>query len=122
MTFTYETRTAKDGTISYNKTVNLDRDPVTNKRRQTRLSAKTVKELRRQWIELQSQRQRGTYIEPTTATVAEYLPNWLNAIKATIRPASHDRYTRICNGQIIPVLGSVPLAKLSPLHVQDWYA
>ena len=45
-------------------------------------SAKSVKELRRQWIDLQSQRQRGTYIEPTTATVADYLPSWLDAIKA----------------------------------------
>lgn len=122
MTFSYETRTAKDGTTTYSKTVNLDRDPVTGKRRQTRLSAKSVKELRRQWIELQSQRQRGDYVEPTKATVAEYLPNWLDAIKATIRPASHDRYARICRGQIIPALGSVPLAKLTPLHVQDWYA
>lgn len=122
MTFTYDTRTAKDGTITYTVRVDVGTDPVTGKRNQKRISAPTVKELKRLYTETLSKVQRGTYVEETKATVAEYLPRWLDAIKPTIRPASHDRYTRIVHKQIIPVLGTVPLPKLTPLAVQDWYA
>lgn len=122
MTFSYETRTNKDGSTTYTKLVTVGVDPITGKRRQQRISASTVKELRREWLNLQQKVHSGTYVEPTKATTAEYLEQWLPAIKATIRPASYDRYKRVVTKQIIPALGTVPLAKLTPLQVQDWYA
>ena len=94
---------------------------MTGKRRQTRVSARTVNELTKIYTATLHQVQTDDYIEPTTATLAEYLRSWLDAVKPTIRPSSYDRYTRIVNGQVIPALGAVKLSKLTPLHVQDWY-
>lgn len=123
MTFTYETRVSKrDGSITYTKLVHLGFDPKTGKRRQMRISASSVKELRRRWLDTQQKVHSGTYVEPTTEMTADYLTRWLAAIKPTIRPASYDRYRRVVEKQITPALGRIPLAKLTPLQVQDWYA
>ena len=122
MTFSYESRQNRDGTTTYTKTVNRGSDPITGKRRQTRLSAKSVRELKRQWIELQQQLQSDTYLEPTKATVSEYLTHWLVTIEPTLRASSHRRCTEVVRGRVIPAFGNVQLAKLTPMHIQELYA
>jgi len=122
MTFSYETRTHKDGTTTYSKTINLGNDPITGKRRQTRISAKTVKELKRLYTAELHTVQNGDYYETSNATLAEYLKHWLGAIEPTIRPSSHRRFSEVVNGRIVPALGNVKLADVSPLHVQELYA
>lgn len=66
--------------------------------------------------------QTGSYIEPSTVTLAEYLECWLEAAAPTVKPNTIDRYRRIAERKINPVLGSIPLNKLSPLAIQDFYA
>lgn len=114
-------RVGKRG-VTWTALVDLPRDPVTGKRRQKRISAKTKKEAERLLNQAINELQNGSYIEPSTATLAEYLDRWLEAAAPTVKPNTIDRYRRIAERKINPVLGSIPLSKLSPLAIQDFYA
>ena len=53
-------------------------------------------------------------------TLAAYGENWLASRK--LRPRTRAEYRRILDAKIIPALGSVTLAGLTPARVRDWYA
>lgn len=99
----------------------LARDPETNKRRQKWLTAATKREAEKLLAKTLHDLQTGGFIEPTKATTAEYLTHWLETIEPTVRPSSHRRFSEVIRGRVIPTVGSVPLASLSPLHVQGFY-
>lgn len=105
----------------YAVVIELPRDPVTNKRRQKWVSAKTKKEAEKLLNQSLHDLDRGTYVEPTKLTVAEYLKSWHASIESSIRPSSHRRFGEVVTNHLIPGLGSIPLAKLTPLHVQELY-
>lgn len=106
----------------YAVVVELPKDPVTGKRRQKWQSARTKKDAERLLAETLHSVDQGTFVEPSTMTVAEYLRHWLTTIEPTIRPSSFYRFTGAVNQRFIPAFGSTPLAKLSPLQVQAAYA
>lgn len=54
----------------------------------------------------------GSYVEPTKQTVAEFLDEWLDFIKPSVAPKTHERYTEICRRGLGPLIGNVILAKL----------
>lgn len=54
----------------------------------------------------------GNYVEPTKQMLAEYLDEWLEFIKPTVAPKTHERYAEICRKSIGPLIGNVTLAKL----------
>lgn len=55
-------------------------------------------------------------------TVAEYLDSWLQVTQQTIRPRTWRRRSEYVRLHLGPALGRYPLAKLSPQHVQAFYA
>jgi len=123
MTFTYETRVNKDGSITYTKTVNVGADPVTGKRRQSRLSAKSVRELKRLWAAEIKRIEDGNYIEPSKTTVGEYLSHWLATYaKHNVRPTTYRSYEQLIRLHIVPALGNVKLQKLTPVQLQAFYS
>lgn len=69
-----------------------------------------------------SERDRGMGVANGTATVADYLRSWLDIIRPTIRESTWIRYRQLCEGHLIPALGRHKLAKLTPYHVQSFYA
>lgn len=62
---------------------------------------------------------RGTLIDPSKSTIAEYLRSWLDG-KTDITAVTRERYAEIIENRIVPVLGAIELQKLKPVHVQDW--
>lgn len=54
----------------------------------------------------------GNYVEPTKQTIAEFLDEWLDFIKPSVAPKTHERYTEILQKGVAPLLGDVTLAKL----------
>jgi integrase len=54
----------------------------------------------------------GNYVEPTKQTLAQFLDEWLEFIKPSIAPRTHERYAEICRKNIIPQLGALTLAGL----------
>jgi len=73
--------------------------------------------------ELSHENVTGTLTEPSTATVAEYLRDWLkNTAKPLIRASTYSNYRNSVENHIVPVIGGVRLKKLSPAHIQGLYA
>lgn len=105
----------------YAVVVELPKDPVTGKRRQKWLTARTKREAERLLATTQNEIDRGTYIEPSDMNVADYVTFWLEAINDTVRPSSHRRFSDVMRIHVIPALGSIPLDKLAPMHVQRLY-
>jgi integrase len=56
-------------------------------------------------------------------SVGEYLDQWLRDYAAIhVAPRTRERYTEICRLNIIPSLGFLPLTRLEPQHIQDFYS
>jgi hypothetical protein len=63
--------------------------------------------------------QRGINIKPGKESVGQFLTAWLkDVVKPSVRPKTHRTYADFVKLHLAPGLGSVPLAKLSPLHVR----
>src|SRR5687767_12007246 len=92
----------------YTVVVELDRDPITGKRRQKWHSGyRTKREAERALSEIVASVHSGTYVEPTKQTLTDFVPDWLIAIKPTIRPSTHHSYARNLRLHVLPQLGSV---------------
>jgi integrase len=114
-------RTNKDGSTSWTTVLAMPRDPVTGERQQKRITAHTKREVEQEVARIRNETRTGTYLEPTKLTLAEYLERWMAAIEPKVRPQTFRSYRRICRQRIGAALGNIPLASLSPLHIQDWY-
>lgn len=122
MTCTYETRVNKDGTTTYSKTVNVGIDPKTGKRRQTRVSAKTVRELKKLWADTIKRIDSGDFVEPSRLTFGDYLAHWLETYgKPNLRATTYRSYEQLIRVHIVPSLGNVLLQKLQPVQLQQFY-
>jgi hypothetical protein len=95
----------------YSVVVELERDPITGKRRQKWTSGyRTKREAERALSEIVASVHAGSYLEPTKETLAEFATDWLAAIKPTVRPATHYSYSRNLRLHVLPRLGSIQLA------------
>jgi hypothetical protein len=74
----------------YSVVVELDRDPITGKRRQKWHSGyRTKRDAERALTELLAAKDSGSYVEPTKQTLADFVTEWLAAVESTIRPSTH---------------------------------
>ncbi len=88
-------------------------DPATGKKKRKWHSFRgTKREAQTECARLINELKTGTYVEPTKQTVAAFLDEWLNFIKPTVSPKTHERYAEICQKGIAPLLADVTLAKL----------
>ena len=114
----------KRGKDSWTVVVDLGRDPVTGKRRQLWRSLKGAKrDAEALLVQLLHQRESGIDTPPGRLTVAEYLQQWLSMhARPNTAPSTFRRYEQIVRVHLLPVVGSIPLARLRPLHVQEVYS
>jgi integrase len=116
----------KDGkTISFRIGAATGKDPVTGSYKYQFMTVKTDskrvadKKLR----ELQSEIDKGVFVKPGKATLAEYLNSWLtDYCKPNLSPRTHELYSYMCQGHILPTLGNILLSDLKPQHLQHLYA
>lgn len=79
-------------------------------------------EARAEFAKLLAEFEKGTYLISSKLTFGDYLVNWLeNYGKTRLAPTTFTRYSKIINLRVIPKLGSIPLTKLRPLHLQGFY-
>jgi integrase len=108
---------------SYTVVVELDRDPITGKRRQKWHSGyRTKKDAERALTELLTAKDSGAYIELTKETFGQFSPVWLLAIKPTLRPSTHYSYERNLKLHVLPHLGSVQLRRIDAGMLNSLYA
>lgn len=107
----------------YTVVVELDRDPITNKRRQKWHSGyRTKRDAERALSEIVASLHTGSYLEPTKQTLSDFTREWLAAIKPTIRPSTHYSYSRNLQLHVLPKLGSVQLRRIDAGMLNTLYA
>lgn len=60
-------------------------------------------------------------MEPSRATVGEYLADWLLSIEMELRPRTLVSYKMNVEVHIVPRLGHFGLQALSPMHIKSFY-
>lgn len=101
--------------------ISTGRDPKTGKLRRLSISGRTRQEVALKLAEALSQKEKGLLVEPTNQTVEQFLRSWLeDSVKPSVRPNTYENYGYAIRGHIIPALGPIPLARLSPQHVQHF--
>ena len=109
---------------SWTVQVYMGTDSETGKKRYHSESVKGTKvRAQRRLTELLRQMDTGTFVEPSNLTVGEYLRQWLREYAEThVRQRTLEGYRGNIDRYIIPRLGSIPLEKLSPRHIQEMEA
>lgn len=64
----------------------------------------------------------GIILAGERVTVDRYLDDWLQAIRPSVRDSTWQRYRQLVVNNIAPVIGHVPLAKLTPAAVERMLA
>ncbi len=102
--------------------IDLGTDENGRRRQKWHSGFRTKRDATRGLTEILARLQSGTYVEPRRQTVAEYLREWLPAIKSTIRPGTWSSYRVNMERHVIPRIGHVPLRQLGALHLNSLYA
>ena len=84
---------------------------------------KTAKEANTALRKMLHEKEQGTLPTGPQQLLKTYLDQWLEQVhKPTIRIGSFNAYRIMLDKHIIPALGHIPLQRLSPQHVQGFYA
>jgi integrase len=106
----------------YYVVVELDKDPGTGKRRRNWIGGfAKKKEADAALVETLHRLNQGTYVAPSRRTLAEFLAEWLQAIKPTVRPSTWECYRMNSRARIIPSLGHVALGRLTAADLNALY-
>lgn len=99
--------------------VEAGRDPRTGKRlRETFTVRGTKREAELQAAERTAAIARGSFIDPSRETVAEFLRRWItDYVEPSLALRTQQRYREIVEHNLIPRLGGLPLQQLRPHHV-----
>jgi integrase len=55
-------------------------------------------------------------------SVGDYLATWIEIYGQRRRRTSYERYERIVRPHLLPGLGKIPLARLTPQHIEAFYS
>jgi integrase len=83
---------------------------------------RTKREANGALVELLSDVKDGTFVVRTKLTLAEFIDEWLPAIRTTIEPSTLDSYDRMLANHVTPRLGVIPVQQLEPSHLNTLYA
>jgi integrase len=93
------------------------------KRKRKYLSGKTKREVLQKLAHAQQTQAQGLPVPAERQTVGHYLERWLTDVaERSVRTSTFVRYRELLVLHAIPVIGSRPLAKLSPQDLQALYA
>jgi integrase len=103
----------------YEISVSAGIDPVSGHRRRLYRHARTKREAERELTRLLAEVDAGSFADPGRLTVAAYMRDrWLPHQRTRLRDRTWRRYEGLLDRHILPAIGSVPMAKLRPAHVQ----
>jgi integrase len=71
--------------------------------------------------EIRSRRRRGEVVQPSQRSLASWFAEWLSVRALRVRPSSTQAYQDAFN-RIDPLIGTTPLARLTPSQVERAYA
>lgn len=98
--------------------VELGRDS-TGKRIRKTAKAHTKREVLAKLEAIKARQTAGLPISDDKRTTAEYLAHWLdNVLPGTVKESTEASYRWMIGKNVVPHIGNIPLAKLTPMHVQ----
>ncbi|MGH9890829.1 MAG: tyrosine-type recombinase/integrase [bacterium] len=98
-------------------------DETGRRKRKWHSGFKTKREAEQALAKIVTQLGAGAYVEPSKATLGEYLLNeWLPATRTTIRPSTWESYRQKVVVHIVPALGNTQLSALTPSRLNAFYA
>src|SRR4051812_29653512 len=108
---------------AYSVVIELDRDPVSGKRRREWHSGfRTKRDAEEARVRILAEIQRGDHVTPSELTFGTYLnETWLPAAAASIRASTLARY-KLDAGTLVREVGGVPLQRLTGAHLDALYA
>jgi integrase len=116
-------RSNGEGTIYQRQDGRCEGSYRTTEGRKKSLYAATQEEARRQLAQAVADRDRGLPApRDERQTVAAYLTSWLEVVRTQVRESGYISYERRCRLYLIPRIGRVKLAKLSPQHVGELHS
>jgi hypothetical protein len=90
-----------------------DKDPATGRRKRRWHSGyRTKREAQAACNELAVAMQRGEYLAPSKQTVGDFVEEWLDTIRATVRVSTLEKYSRDLRTHVVPNIGFVAMTKL----------
>ena len=97
------------------------RDPATGKRKWHSFCG-TKREAQVECSKLVTEMAKGSYMEPSKLTLAQFLDQWLTSIEPRVVPRTFERYQEIAHKNLVPLLGQVTLTKLRPDEIAAAYS
>ena len=116
-------RTNKNGSHSWQITIELSPDPETGERRRIwkSVSGVTKKQAEKIGLEIMQDLETGSYVKSTPRTVEKYLGEWFDTYIAPFKsPTTVATYRYNIDRYINPRFGRLPLHGLSTLEIQKW--
>ena len=78
------------------------------------------KELQRQATLFEEACRTGQVTKGGNMKLVDFIPKWLENIKASIAVTTYKKYEYLCRTLIIPALGHMKLKDIKPIHVQQY--
>lgn len=86
------------------------------------ITGKTREDVAEKLAKAISDRAGGLVFDAGVTTTGEYLTRWLpDSVRGTVRKSTYRSYKQVVNGQLVPGVGRLKLAKLRPDHVRGLY-
>lgn len=113
----------KQGDHSWRISVYLGKDESGKKLRHYETVQGTHDDAEARVVEILNEVNKKTFTPPTKMTVGEFMNRWLeDYVRVNRRPPTYDFYQGLLKTQILPTIGSVDLAALTPMMLQRLYA
>lgn len=112
-------RKRPDGT--WEGRLTLGRDPGTGKQKRRSVYGKTQTEVRKKLAALTQDRDDGTYTDPSTMTVGQWLDTWQEEYLLNVRESTRGLYAQQIRLYLKPAFAATKLAKLDSATVQKAY-
>jgi integrase len=99
-------------------------DPTTGKsRHRWHAAGATRRDAERLLVDLVKKSHDGDYRAPDRVTLGQYLlERWLPTKQAQLRPSTFESYRCNIVNHVVPAIGAVPLQRLTPEHLDAFYA
>ena len=65
--------------------------------------------------------QKGIALPDERQTVEQYLRSWLKGVQSRLRPRAYATYQQAVDLHLVPGIGRIPIARLSPQQLQAWF-
>lgn len=115
-------RTNKKGEVTYQITVETDRDPITGERNRT---YKTIKGTKKQadatMRQMISEAENGGIVSSSSLTLKSWLETWLQSYMPNIAQTTRAGYEEKITEYIAPKLGHIPISSLTPIAIQTFF-